>query len=193
MGKGLTAAAGMGRVRNGLRALAINDPRPKTVLEGLDRLFIATELDEQLATVAYLMLDPASGDGMAGSAGHLPPLLLSAGEPPRLDQSEADPPLGWPSARRQHPFHLPPRSTAVLYSNGLVQNRKRGLDKGLDELVAVAAEAPPLAVEDPAMLLDYLLNRMLTGYEQDDDVTMIVVHRSNVLTERKPRSRQHRR
>jgi serine phosphatase RsbU (regulator of sigma subunit) len=64
----------------------------------------------------------------------------------------------------------------VLYSDGLVENRRRGLDVGLDELVAVAAEAPPRAVEDPAMLLDYLLNRMLTGYEQDDDVTVLVVH-----------------
>ena len=26
------------------------------------------------------------------------------------------------------------------------------------------------------MLLDYLVDRMLTGYEQDDDVTVLVVH-----------------
>ena len=39
MGKGLLAAAGMGRVRNALRALALTDPRPAAVLAGLDRLF----------------------------------------------------------------------------------------------------------------------------------------------------------
>ena len=38
MGKGLLAAAGMGRVRNALRALALTDPRPAAVLAGLDRL-----------------------------------------------------------------------------------------------------------------------------------------------------------
>ena len=37
MGKGLSAAAGMGRVRNALRALALTDPRPAAVLAGLDR------------------------------------------------------------------------------------------------------------------------------------------------------------
>jgi len=37
MGKGLTAAAGMGRVRNALRALALTDGRPAAVLGGLDR------------------------------------------------------------------------------------------------------------------------------------------------------------
>ena len=64
----------------------------------------------------------------------------------------------------------------MLYSDGLVENRKRGLDTGLDELVAVAADAPGEATENPAMLLDYLVERMMTGYEQDDDVTVLVVH-----------------
>jgi PAS domain S-box-containing protein len=176
MGKGLTAAAGMGRVRNALRALALTDPRPAAVLAGLDRLFIATELEEQVTTVAYLVLDPLTGEGMAGSAGHLPPLLLSVDGPPHLDQAAAGTPLGWASPRQQYAFRLPPGNTAVLYSDGLVENRKRGLDAGLDELVRVAAEAPAAAVEDPPMLLDYLVERMLIGYEQDDDVTVLVVH-----------------
>jgi PAS domain S-box-containing protein len=176
MGKGLTAAAGMGRVRNALRALALTDPRPAAVLAGLDRLFIATELEEQVTTVAYLVLDPLTGEGMAGSAGHLPPLLLSVGAPPQLDQAVAGTPLGWASPRQQYAFRLPPGSTAVLYSDGLVENRRRGLDAGLDELVAVAARAPADGLENPAMLLDYLVDRMLAGYEQDDDVTVLVVH-----------------
>jgi PAS domain S-box-containing protein len=176
MGKGLTAAAGMGRVRNALRALALTDPRPAAVLAGLDRLFIATELDEQVTTVAYLVVDPETGEGMAGNAGHLPPLLLSAGAPPRLDPTEGGTPLGWASPRQQYAFRLPPGNTAVLYSDGLVENRKRGLDAGLDELVAVAAKAPPDVLEDPARLLSYLVDRMLAGYEQDDDVTVLVLH-----------------
>ena len=189
MGKGLTAAAGMGRVRNALRALALTDPRPAAVLAGLDRLFVATELEEQVTTVAYLVVDPETGDGMAGNAGHLPPLLLSCDAPPRLDPTEAGTPLGWASPRQQYAFRLPPGNTAVLYSDGLVENRKRGLDAGLDELVAVAAQAPAEVVEDPARLLGYLVERMLTGYEQDDDVTVLVLHmprRDGVAPARKP-------
>jgi serine phosphatase RsbU (regulator of sigma subunit) len=176
MGKGLTAAAGMGRVRNALRALALSDPRPAAVLSGLDRLFLATELAEQVTTVAYLVVDPRTGDGVAGNAGHLPPLLLSVDGPPRLDSAEAGTPLGWASPRRQYVFRLPPGNTAVLYSDGLVENRRRGLDAGLDELVAVAADAPAAVTSDPARLLGYLVERMLTGYEQDDDVTVLVLH-----------------
>ncbi len=176
MGKGLTAAAGMGRVRNALRALALTDPRPAAVLAGLDRLFTATELDEQVTTVAYLVVDPVTGEGQAGNAGHLPPLLLSVNSPPRLDPTEAGTPLGWASPRQQHAFRLPPGNTAVLYSDGLVENRRRGLDAGLDELVAVAAQAPAGVAGNPDRLLEYLVDRMLAGHEQDDDVTVLVLH-----------------
>jgi Stage II sporulation protein E (SpoIIE)/GAF domain len=175
MGKGLTAAAGMGRVRNALRALALTDPRPAAVLAGLDRLFLATELDEQVTTVCYLVVDPQTGEGVVGNAGHLPPLLIGPDGPPRLDQTEAGTPLGWASPRRQYPFSLPPGNTAVLYSDGLVENRTRGLDVGLDALVAVAAQAPKAVLGDPERLIRYLVERMLTGYEQDDDVTVLVL------------------
>ena len=176
MGKGLSAAAGMGRVRNALRALALTDPRPAAVLSGLDRLFSATELAEQVTTVTYLVIDPETGEGQAGNAGHLPTLLLTPGALPVLDQAEAGTPLGWASPRRQHSFRLPPGSTAVFYSDGLVENRARGLDSGLDELVRVAAGAPDELLGAPGRLLQYLLDHMLAGHEQDDDVTVLVMH-----------------
>ncbi|MBO0803596.1 MAG: SpoIIE family protein phosphatase [Nocardiopsaceae bacterium] len=176
MGKGLQAAAGMGRVRNALRALALTDPRPAAVLAGLDRLFSATELDEQVTTVSYLVIDPENGEGLAGNAGHLPTLLLRPGAMPVLDEAEAGTPLGWSSPRMQHAFRLQPGSTAVFYSDGLVENRVRGLNTGLDELVQVAASAPEKLVGQPAQLLQYLLDHMLAGHEQDDDVTLLVMH-----------------
>ncbi|HEY6494478.1 MAG TPA: SpoIIE family protein phosphatase [Trebonia sp.] len=176
MGKGLLAAAGMGRVRNALRALALTDPRPAAVLAGLDRLFAATELEDYVTTVTYLVIDPETGEGQAGNAGHPPTLLLTPGALPVLDGAEAGTPLGWASPRRQHAFRLPPGSTAVFYSDGLVENRMRGLDAGLDELVRTAASAPQDLVGAPGRLLQYLLDNMLAGHEQDDDVTVLVMH-----------------
>ncbi len=176
MGKGLTAAAGMGRVRNALRALALTDPRPAAVLGGLDRLFSATEEEKQVTTVAYLVVDPESGIGVLGNAGHLPALVLEAGCAPRFDQVEAGTPLGWASPRKQHAFNLRPGSTAVFYSDGLVENRNRGLDAGLEELAAVAARADEELLARPERFLEYLVERMLAGHEQDDDVTVFVMH-----------------
>ncbi|MCW2890929.1 MAG: putative sensor protein [Actinomycetia bacterium] len=176
MGKGLLAAAGMGRVRNALRALALTDPRPAAVLAGLDRLFTATEREEQVTTVTYLVIDPETGEGQAGNAGHPPTLLLTPDALPVLDGAEAGTPLGWASPRRQHAFRLPPGSTAVFYSDGLVENRMRGIDSGLDELVRIAADAPQDLLGAPGRLLQYLLDNMLAGHEQDDDVTVLVMH-----------------
>jgi PAS domain S-box-containing protein len=176
MGKGLLAAAGMGRVRNALRALALTDPRPAAVLAGLDRLFAATELEDYVTTVTYLVIDPETGEGQAGNAGHPPTLLLTPDALPMLDSAEAGTPLGWASPRRQHAFRLPPGATAVFYSDGLVENRMRGLDAGLDELVSTAASAPQELLSAPGRLLQYLLDNMLAGHEQDDDVTVLVMH-----------------
>ncbi|MFB4317932.1 SpoIIE family protein phosphatase [Actinomadura sp. 21ATH] len=176
MGKGVLAAAGMGRVRNALRALALNDPRPAAVLAGLDRLFSATEDEEQFTTVAYAVIDPETGRGAFSNAGHPPPLLISADAPARVSSLEPGTPLGWPSQRQQTSFSIETGNTVVFYSDGLVENRRRGVDAGLEELVAVAADAPPEVVGDPERVVDFLVDRMLAGYEQVDDVTVLALH-----------------
>ncbi|GAA4242765.1 hypothetical protein GCM10022254_77000 [Actinomadura meridiana] len=176
MGKGVLAAAGMGRVRNALRALALNDARPAAVLAGLDRLFSATEDEEQFTTVAYAVIDPETGHGEFSNAGHPPPLLISPDTPARVSTREPGTPLGWPSQRQQTSFSIETGNTVVFYSDGLVENRRRGVDAGLEELVAVAADAPPEVVGDPERLVDFLVDRMLAGYEQVDDVTVLALH-----------------
>ena len=123
----------------------------------------------------------AQPSGVPGSTwskrGSLPALVLEAGEAPRFDQVEPGTPLGWASPRRQHPFSMRPGSTAVIYSDGLVETRNRGLDAGLEELAAVAARADAELLGHPGRLLRYLVERMLAGHEQDDDVTVLVMHR----------------
>ncbi|KAB2346423.1 SpoIIE family protein phosphatase [Actinomadura rudentiformis] len=176
MGKGVLAAAGMGRVRNALRALALNDPRPAAVLAGLDRLFSATEDEEQFTTVAYAVIDPETGRGAFSNAGHPPPLLISPDTPARVSTREPGTPLGWPSQRQQTSFSIETGNTVVFYSDGLVENRRRGVDAGLEELVSVAMDAPPEVVGDPERLVDFLVDRMLAGYEQVDDVTVLALH-----------------
>ncbi|MFF0867601.1 SpoIIE family protein phosphatase [Nonomuraea sp. NPDC003560] len=176
MGKGVPAAASMGRIRNAVRALALTNPPPAAVLTGLDRVFEATEEEDQVTTLAYMVIEPVTGEGTLALAGHPPPILISAQGTAVLSDVEAGTPLGWPTSRRQFRFKVPPGSTAVLYSDGLVENRKRDLDAGLAELCSIVIEAPPEVLSSPHMLLDFLVDRMLSGYEPDDDVTVLAVH-----------------
>jgi PAS domain S-box-containing protein len=176
MGKGVLAASVMGRIRNALRALALNDPRPAAVLAGLDRVFSATEHEEQFTTLAYAVINPETGAAVVSNAGHPPALLVRTDGPPTLGLGEPGTPLGWPSQRQQSSFSVEPGNTVVFYSDGLVENRRRGVDVGLDELIAVASQAPHDALRDPEILVDYLVEHMLAGYEQDDDVTVLALH-----------------
>ena len=177
MGKGLTAAAGMGRVRNALRALALTDSRPIAVLAGLDRLFTATEAGG--AGHHRRLPGDRPGDGRGTGRQRRAPALRSCIAPDGkviLDPAEAGTPLGWASPRKQHAFRMPPGSTAVFYSDGLVENRMRGLDVGLEDLLRVASGAPADVLGTPGLLLQYLLDHVLAGHEQDDDVTVLIMH-----------------
>ncbi|MFJ6216297.1 SpoIIE family protein phosphatase [Streptomyces sp. NPDC092296] len=175
IGKGLTAAAGMGRVRSALRALAFTDPEPAAVLAGLDRLFTATEDDESLTTVLYGLLDPATGELALGDAGHLPALVVSADGGARLvDAGPAATPLGIPEPRIQRTVRLAPGDVVVGFSDGLVETRTRGLQQGLDQLLEVA-RGRPAAVGALDALLGTVVAGMLAGQERNDDVTVLGV------------------
>jgi serine phosphatase RsbU (regulator of sigma subunit)/PAS domain-containing protein len=172
IGKGVTAAAGMGRVRAALRALAFTDPSPRAVLTGLDRLFDATENAESLTTVVYALFDPASGSLLMADAGHLPLLVLSAsGEPRYVETVPAATPLGWSEDRVEHRIALNPGDLVLGFSDGLVETRDASLDHGLERLRAAVRGGGG----DPEFLLDHVLDTMLRDQEQDDDVTLLAV------------------
>jgi PAS domain S-box-containing protein len=173
IGKGVNAAAGMGRVRAALRALAFTDPSPRAVLTGLDRLFDATENHESLTTVVYAVLDRTGRRVVIGDAGHLPLLLLPAdGEPYYVEACDDALPLGLSEPRLERDLPLNPGDIVIGFSDGLVETRDTSLTDGLERLRLAAAEA---ARDSLDILLDHLIDTMLRGREQDDDVTLLAV------------------
>ena len=124
MGKGVRAAAGMGRLRSALRALAHANPLPEAVLSGLDRVFTATEDADQIATLVYLLVNPVARRAAVGGAGHLPLVLRRAGQPPELvDAGSGSTPLGWPEPRAQRTLELGPGDLLLGLTDGLVERR----------------------------------------------------------------------
>ncbi|GCD99960.1 SpoIIE family protein phosphatase [Embleya hyalina] len=172
IGKGLTAAAGMGRVRSALRALAFTDPEPAAVLTGLDRLFTATEDDESLTTLVYAVVDPTTGLLDLADAGHLPVVVVSADGKSRLVEiGEESTPLGVAEHRTQHTVRLDPGDILIGFSDGLVETRGRGIDEGLDDLVEMARGAN----EGLEPLLTAILDGLIGDRGRDDDVTILGV------------------
>lgn len=175
IGKGITAAAGMGRVRAALRALAFTDPSPRAVLTGLDRLFDATENAESLTTVVYAVLDPPRRALRISDAGHLPLLVRRAdgrAEFLETEEMEAATPLGLSEERDEHEVLLEAGDVVIGFSDGLVETRDAAITVGLERLRAAAEDFP---AADLDALLDHLVDVMLRDQEQDDDVTLLAV------------------
>ncbi|MGR6918194.1 SpoIIE family protein phosphatase [[Actinomadura] parvosata] len=141
-GHDLGAAVAMSQLRNMLRALAMDRREPPG--EILTRLNVAMESlsDDVTATCVYARVE-AVGDGYRleyATAGHPPPLLVTPGEGGRFLEGGVSPLLGFPhsGARLSAVEPLPPGSTLLLYTDGLVERPGEHLDEGLGRLLRLA-------------------------------------------------------
>ncbi|MEV5315424.1 SpoIIE family protein phosphatase [Streptomyces sp. NPDC052610] len=171
MGRGVRAAAVMGQLRTAVRAYARLDLPPHEVLQLLDGL--ATEIDaNQIATCVYAIHDPNEGRLVYASAGHLPILVRDENGTVQRADEPTGPPLGtggWIHASGSVP--LGPGSTAVLYTDGLVERR----DEDLDEGIAALERALAGATGTPQVVCDRLVRSAGVTADHDDDVAVLVL------------------
>ncbi|MEV7172734.1 ATP-binding SpoIIE family protein phosphatase [Streptomyces sp. NPDC093224] len=171
MGRGVRAAAVMGQLRTAVRAYARLDLPPHEVLQLLDGL--AAEIDaSQIATCVYAVHDPNEGLLAYASAGHLPILVRDEDGTVRRAADPTGPPLGtggW--LHSSGTIALGPGSTAVLYTDGLVERRGEDIDEG----VAALERALSGAQGTPAVICDRLMRALGVDADHDDDVAVMVL------------------
>ena len=155
MGHGISAAALMGHVSVALRAYAVEGHDPATVVTRVDEL-ISLGGDKRLATLIYAIISP-DGTLQFANAGHPPPLILPAGGEPTYMTQALSQPIGVRAAGTPHHDHittLSPGTTVLLYTDGLIEQRGRSIDEGLDalrRLAAAEASSPLDALCDAAL------------------------------------------
>ncbi|MDX6645480.1 MAG: hypothetical protein QOK40_1207 [Miltoncostaeaceae bacterium] len=175
VGRGVRAAAIMGQLRSALRAFAIDGDPPATVLARLARY--AERLDEaSLATAAYAVFDPASGELRYGCAGHPPPLVVEAdGRSHYLEEGRSAPLAAWPGVvYRDAVARLQPGATLLLYTDGLVERRRESLDVGFARLAEAVAGA---AGRGPEEVCDHVVASLVGAAPSGDDVALLVLRR----------------
>ncbi|GIM93695.1 SpoIIE family protein phosphatase [Paractinoplanes toevensis] len=172
VGHGLQAATVMGQLRSACRALLLQNTDPAQTLAALDR-FAAQLPGATCATVFCGVLDPAGGELAYSSAGHPPAVVIHPdGTSDLLDQGRSRP-LGVPlSAERPEALYtVPARATLLLYTDGLVERRRRPLTDGIDRVTAAVQEGRATAIED---LAAGLMVRMAPTGGYDDDVALLL-------------------
>ncbi len=175
VGHGVRAAALMGQLRTALHAYAMQDYGPARTLELVDR-FVQAMPDYAMATAAYAVLEPDTGEVQLASAGHLPPIVVGAGGGRVVDITPSAP-LGAFSYGRvqEQELVLRPGETLVFYTDGLVERPGTPLTDSIDTLLEVVKGAR--SVDD---LCRQAVERLVPVAGLRDDVAIVAIQNSEI-------------
>jgi len=180
VGHNVDAAAAMGQIRSLVRGIAYDrQESPAQILGRVDEVLTGLRIGT-LATALVARIEQSAeqaGEGFRtlrwSSAGHLPPLLLHTDGSVEVLRSEPQILLGAESTvpRTDQQVSIGPGQTLVLYTDGLVEHGRAGIDEGTSRLVGLAGELGVLGVDE---FSDQLLERIVRQ-RSDDDIALLVV------------------
>ncbi|MEW2808905.1 SpoIIE family protein phosphatase [Streptomyces massasporeus] len=179
VGHGLHAAATMGRLRTAVHNFSALDLPPDELLSHLDDLVGKIDQNETAETAAgvvgatclYGIYDPVTRRYVVARAGHLVPALVHPDGSVTFPDVPAGPPLGLGGM----PFQtaelcLAEGTQLVLYTDGLIEDRRRDLDVGM-ELLREALTGHP--GRPPEETCQDVLDNLLPGRPKDDVALLV--------------------
>ncbi|MGW2309323.1 SpoIIE family protein phosphatase [Actinomadura luteofluorescens] len=172
VGRGLEAATVMGQLRSASRALLLQDAGPAGTLTALDR-FAAGIPGARCSTVFCGVLDPATGDLTYSSAGHPPAILARSDGTTQLLEGGRSVPIaaGPPRPRPDAATTIPARGTVLLYTDGLIERRRRSLLEGIDRVGHAVQDGGERGVDE---LATHIMTTMAPPDGYDDDVALML-------------------
>ncbi|MFD5792698.1 SpoIIE family protein phosphatase [Streptomyces diastatochromogenes] len=181
VGHGLHAAATMGRLRTAVHNFSTLDLPPDELLSHLDDLVGRIDQDESAcaesageivgATCLYAIYDPVTRRCVMSRAGHLAPALVHPDGSVTFPELPGGPPLGLGGMPfRTAELELAEGTQLVLYTDGLIEDRRRDLDVGMELLRQALAGHPDRPPEESCQaVLDELLPE-----RPKDDVALLI-------------------
>ncbi len=176
--KGVPAALVMATTHTMLRAVAQEQVTPGEVLARVNELLYAEIPPKMFVTCFYAILDPGSGRVSYANAGHDLPYRRLRGNVSEI--WAAGMPLGMMPGMRydEHEVTLAPGESLLFYTDGLVEahNYRREMFSfpRLKAVLESHTDGTPLI----DVLLDELKGFTGEGWEQEDDVTMVLLQRT---------------
>jgi PAS domain S-box-containing protein len=171
VGHNLDSAAAMGRLRAATAALAISTPPDPAALMGALEQFARGPDGIDFVTAVCVVVDPATGELSYSSAGHPPLLVVHPGAPAVQLEDALSAPLGsaFASPRISARITLRPGSLVVMYTDGLIERRRRSPTDGLVQLEQLATR---LADRPLGVIADELISGMAADSPAHDDVVV---------------------
>ncbi|HEV7193508.1 MAG TPA: GAF domain-containing SpoIIE family protein phosphatase [Jatrophihabitantaceae bacterium] len=171
MGRGVVAAAAMAQIRAAVRAYVAVDADPQSVAARLDQMFLRYGY-QQLVTMVYAVIDPRTNRVTVTAAGHPAPITITSDGVAAPLSDAVDPPLGvHRPQRRSVGVEVPPDTTLLLYTDGLIERRTEDIDQSLERL---HDNARALAGDDLPRALDAMVD-VVRDPDRDDDVTALAI------------------
>jgi serine phosphatase RsbU (regulator of sigma subunit)/DNA-binding response OmpR family regulator len=168
-GHSLHAATVMGELRHALRAF-VSEGHPPLAITGLVNDVLRRYHPGIIATLCLLLLDVETGELSIVNCGHMPLLLVDGTSAAFAGEG------GLMLGLSRHEPHtetvtLPAGGTVLLYTDGLVEDRKVMLDVNLERLRAAGLQAADADVEAFA-------NQVMSSFgPSEDDVAMVALRR----------------
>lgn len=173
VGHGLDAALAMVQIRHALAGLSHAVARPVEVLERLDEYATERE-DRYVATLVYGLLQPSTGRIELISAGHPPPLIVTASGRIRRVTDGRGTPIGVTVGTREAAtILLESGESLLLYTDGVLEDRGTSVDVGLDRLASAVAVPSRQAADIAAAVV-----AAAPGEDQVDDIALLVIRRN---------------
>ncbi|MFC4052422.1 SpoIIE family protein phosphatase [Actinomadura syzygii] len=172
VGRGLEAATVMGQLRSACRALLLQNSSPADTLMALDQFAVGVA-GAPCTTVFCGVLDPDTGGLTYSSAGHPPAILAHRDGAVELLADGRSVPLAVRPGRPRPTAEtvIPARATVLLYTDGLVERRRRALTEGIAQAGRTVQDGRDQALDDLATRIMGILAPP-GGY--DDDVALLL-------------------
>jgi serine/threonine-protein kinase RsbW len=162
------AAALMGQLRSAARAVAGQVASPPELVAALQSSWDYLGFD-RIATALFGDLNPVTGEMRLASAGHYPPIVVGDGVATLLSV-EPGPPLGAGTGSQADSRQiLQPGQVLLLYTDGAIDERRHGVDRGITRLIDCVAGSPP----DASAVCDRVIEML--GPIRDDDVALLAI------------------
>ena len=175
-GHGLPAASLMGKMRNALRAHALMGGTALDIMRRADEFHRHFGQGELVTLLVGLLTDDLRTFRYV-SAGHPPPLVIGPEGAAFASDQRPNPPLGLPQAPSfvEEEVVMPPGTSVLLYTDGLIERRDESLDSGLERVRSTAE----LVIKGTALndSITDLLESVIVGPRPTDDVALMLFHR----------------